>query len=251
MADNDAWASPSGGSEEPLPSGTDLLSKTANTVIGDFAMFLVSGLAPGLLTFGITMVSIFVIYGVFVAGMILGEGDETILMGTIIGFVVLLLGMIFGLTALTAPMVASMYRAVWSYLETGEKLTPTSAFSTMGQDVGRVVLYQFVHMFLVGLGMTFCYAPGLIVAAALSFAGPAIYIHRLGIGQAISLSVGHLQRHPTWHIVFCLFLLLINIVMQNIPILGMILAFSVPPLFVLLAYRAAFGTGELPRGYEE
>jgi hypothetical protein len=154
-----------------------------------------------------------------------------------------------GFTALLAPMQASLYRAVWAYLETGEKLTIGSAFSTARQDLARVIVYQFVMLGLIATGALFCYVPGLLVAAALAFAGPAIYIHRLGIAEAISLSVGHLQRHPTWHFIYFLWSALIVFVLQYIPFIGGMLLFTVHPYFVLLAYRAIFGSGALPRGF--
>jgi hypothetical protein len=254
MADSDVWTSPSesGPAPEQMPAGSELLSKTVNKVTSDFVTFLVGGLVPGLVTtFGAipAVFGVYLLIGLGAAPGIVAEDEDLMMLGGGIAMVVGTLAIVVGFTALIAPMQASLYRAVWAYLETGEKMTIGSAFSTARQDLARVIVYQFVMLGLIGTGALFCYVPGLFVAAALAFAGPAIYIHRLGIAEAISLSVGHLQRHPTWHFIYFLWSTLVVIVLQYIPFIGGMLLFSVHPYFVLMAYRAIFGTGALPRGY--
>jgi hypothetical protein len=254
MADSDVWTSPSeaGVSSEQLPAGSDLLSKTLNKVMQDFGSFLLGGVIPGVIAlFGAfpAVLFLYLFIGLGAAPGMVMEDETTMMVGIVGGTLVGMTGMMVGFTAVLAPMQASLYRAVWAYLETGEKLTVGSAVSTFRQDLVRVILYQLAMLGLVGMGAMFCYVPGLLVAAALSFAGPAIYIHRLRIGEAISLSVGHLQRHPTWHLIYFLWSTVVMLVVQYIPFLGYLLVFTVHPVFVLMAYRAIFGNGALPRGY--
>jgi hypothetical protein len=136
---------------------------------------------------------------------------------------------------------------VWKYLETGEKLTFASPFSTYTQDIGRVLAYQLTVFVLTFASALMCYVPALVVGAALMFAGPAIYVHRMGIGQAIGLSWRHLVKHPGWHLGFFGISLLMTIGASFVPIIGTMLLTTAHPLFVLLAYRAVFGTGDAPR----
>lgn len=236
--------------EAGLPNVTDLAKKVWEEVQKDFAGFLMAGLVPfiGSVMAGFGMV--IVIYGGMFIGMVPGMliGDEAI---TALGSMAGLFGSIFFammlLMAVIAPLTASLHRAVWNYLEKGEKLTISSSFSTVTQDLGRVIAFQLLVICATMIGAMMCYLPALIVGAALMFAGPAIYIHRLGIGEAVSLSIRHTQRNPGWHIGFFGISFLITIVLSYIPILGGLMLMTVHPMFVLLAYREVFGAGERPR----
>jgi uncharacterized membrane protein len=247
-----AEASREASSEAP-PSVADLVSTTVRHVMDDFVPWLVAGLPFLVMTFVGVFVGLFLVYGGMFAGMMVGAAADSeelagvlLMAGLMVGTVVLVVGM----TVASAPVSASMMRAVWQYLETGEKLSFGSGFSTIGQDVGRVVAYNLVMISAVLVGSLFCYVPGLLVAAALVFAFPAIVIHRLSIGAAIGLSVSHLQRNPGWHAAFFLLTVVLSMVLGYIPLIGYALLATIHPLFVLLAYRGVFGTGELPRGYE-
>lgn len=255
MSTSDVWA---GGTDNPssrnpdagLPNVTDLASRTWTEIQQDFGSFLLPGLIPviGAQFAGFAM--IFAIYGGMGLGALPGilVDDELVaLAGSMVG----LFGGTFGsmglLLLVMAPIQASMYRAVWKYLETGEKMGIGSPFSTYTQDIGRVLAYQLIVFAASFVGALMCYVPALIAGAALMFAGPAIYIHRLGIGEAIGLSVRHLMKHPGWHLGFFGISFLMSIGASFVPIIGMMLLTTAYPLFVLLAYRHVFGTGDAPQ----
>lgn len=251
MSNEDVWApgSAAGGSPQALPQVTDLLSETISAVTNDLGGFFVAGLGPMAISLALGLGGAVLIYvGAFAAMMPgLAAGDETLTMvGAIGGFTAGFFALMLASVLLTAPMVASLHRAVWQFMATGEKLTFGSAFSTLGQDVVRVVVYQMLLITAVMVGAMFCYLPGLAIAGALLFAGPAVYIHRLPIGAAVGLSIRHVQRQPGWHLALFGLAFVVSMVLSYVPILGMALLMTVHPLLVLKAYKAAFGAGEEP-----
>jgi hypothetical protein len=250
---SDVWSSGQTSARNPdagLPNVTDLASRTWAELQKDFGGFLLAGLAPVILSQIAGVAMIFVIYGGMGLGAVPGliiEDELVMVAGSMFG----LFGGTFGALALLmlvlAPMHASVFRAVWKYLETGEKLTISSPFSTYTQDLGRVILYQLVALGLGFLGAMMCYLPALVVGAALLFAGPAVYVHGLGVGSAIGLSWRHLLKHPGWHIGFFGISFLMTIGASFVPFIGPMLLTTAHPMFVLLAYRQVFGTGAAPQ----
>lgn len=233
-----------------LPNVTDLASRMWAEIQKDFGGFLLAGLIPAIGAQFAGFALVFVIYGGMFLGAVPGlvlEDELIALVGSMVGLFGGTFGSIGVLILVMAPMQASMYRAVWKYLETGEKLTIMTPFSTYTQDVTKVLLFQIVTFALSFAGMMMCYVPALVVGAALMFAAPAVYVHRLGILDAVRLSVGHLMRHPGWHLGFFGIAFLMSIVASFVPVIGMMLLMSAYPMFVLLAYRQVFGTGEAPR----
>ncbi|MEQ1566484.1 MAG: hypothetical protein ABMA64_12655 [Myxococcota bacterium] len=252
MAD-DVW-SPAGSkptNDADLPEVMSFANQLMARAQKDFVPFLLAGLGPLIIALVVvTPLALVSIYGGMFVGMAPGlvTGDEDLagfgsIFGMLGGF-----GVLFGVViAVTAPMSASTNRAVWKYLNDGEPLTFMAPFSTFTQDLVKVVSYAVIHGGLVMLGAMFCYVPGLIVAAALVFAGPAIYVHGLGIGQAISLSVAHVQKHPGWHVGFFGLAIVMNLVLSYVPFIGAALLATLMPLYILLAYKHFFGDGPTPR----
>ncbi|MEZ4240120.1 MAG: hypothetical protein R3F59_29010 [Myxococcota bacterium] len=231
------------------PSVADLVSKTASTVMEDFVPFLVAGLPFLGVVFVAVFAALFGIYGTMFAGILVGQavgGDELAGIGAIVGALGSTFVVLTAILAVAAPMQASVMRAVWNQLETGEKLTISAGFSTITQDLGKVIGFNLLLFFGVMVGSLFCYLPGLAVAAALVFALPAIVVHRQSVGSAISLSVAHLQAHPGWHLGFFGLSMVLAMVLSYIPFIGYALVATIHPLFTLLAYREIFGTGEYP-----
>jgi hypothetical protein len=243
---NPATATPEG-----LPGATDLLNKVIAEVQKDFAGFFIGGLGALIVAFLIIPFSLVAVYGGMFAGMIPGlllEDEAVTGLGSMVGLFAGMFALIFVIVGLTAPMGASTTRAVWRYLTTGEKLTFMAPFSTITQDLFRVLafaLLQFVVVFTLAM---FCYLPGLIAAAYLVFAGPLIIIHRMPIGQAVSMSVAHVQQHGSWHIGFFGIAVVMQLVLSYVPIVGPVMLATCMPLYILLAYRHVYGDGEVPRG---
>lgn len=235
--------------ERERPNVIDLASRMVSSVAKEPAAFLLAGLPPTIVALVFGVGSVAVLYGGIIAGMMPGvlsdDPDEAALLGMGIGFggfvPVLLVAMIA-----TVPMSASLHRAVWAHVVRGETLSFGSALATWNQDLGRVLLYNVAYGLAVIAGMMLCYLPGLVVTGLMVFAGPAIYVHRLSIGEAVALSLKSAQDEPGWHLGFFGLSFVILIVLQYVPILGIMLIYTAYPLYVLLAYRALFGDGERP-----
>lgn len=241
------------GNSSGLPPVGELLSALVAEVQKDFASFLVAGVGTLIIAFLSVPLALVAVYGGMFLGMVpgLAMDDEGITaIGSIAGMMGGMFVMFGGILLLAAPMSASMFRAVWRWMTTGEKLTIMAPFSTFTQDIVRVLVFSFVQFGLVMLGAMFCYVPGLIVAALLVFAGPAICIHRLPIGPAVSLSVAHVRDHFSWHLGFFLVAFLMQMVLAYVPLVGPMLLATLLPLYILMGYRHAFGDGPTPRGVD-
>lgn len=252
MAD-DAWTAPEvERAPAKRPNVVDLATRAVSTIGKDPGGYLLAGLPPALvgLVFGVG--GVLLAYAAFFAGMVPGvlsdDPGEAAVMGMGLGLG-LLFPAILAATVLVAPMIASLHRAVWRSLLHGEKLTIGSALSTFGQDLGKVLAFNVLSGVAIFAGVLLCYVPGLIAMALLVFAGPAIYVHRLGVGEAIGLSIRSAQDEPGWHLGFFALSFVIVLVLQYVPIVGMMLYYTAHTLFVLLAYRELYGDGDLPRGY--
>jgi hypothetical protein len=251
MADNVFSEGVEGGDPDAgLPNVMDLVSQLVTEVQKDVGGFLLAGLPPTILLMGGVMASLVVVYGSMFLGMmpgLMGDDEDLAAIGAMSALSLSLLVVIGALVLVTTPMWASLYRSVWAFLVRGEKLTVSSSFSAMGQDLGAQFAYLLLSGAIVTLGVTLCYVPGLVAQAMLMFAWPAIVIHRMPVGRAISWSVGHSMAHPAWHLGLWAVNLVMSMVLPYIPFLGYLLLFTVHPLFVLMAYRAVAGDGEVAR----
>ncbi|MEQ1506497.1 MAG: hypothetical protein ABMB14_29990, partial [Myxococcota bacterium] len=250
-----AFDAPASGGDRPAGSGPmpvgEVVSQTLTRFQADMPGFLLGGLIPFAIQMMVATVGVFVglfaVYGgMFVGmvpGMVLGDDDLTAV-GMLFGLAAGTFGLVFGfaaiLGAVLAPINASLHRAVWRALETGESLKIDAAFSTARQDLGRVVGFALVSSLLMLVGLSMCYLPAIVVGAALMFAGPAIYIHRLTIPDAIRRSVGHLSSNPGWHLGMFLVVMIATMVLAYIPLIGGLLAATIHPMLVLIAYRSEF-----------
>jgi uncharacterized membrane protein len=234
-----------------LPNVMDLASRVVSEVQKDFAMFLLGGLGSMILSLVLVPVALVLVYGGMFLGMLPGmmaNDDGLTAIGSVGGLSIGMTLMFVGLLVVAAPMWASTHRAVWKYLTEGEKFTYMAPFSTYTQDLGKVLGFTFVQGVLITGGMMLCYVPGLALAAALMFSGPAVYVHRVGIGEALSLSWRHFQANVGWHVGFFAIAFVMQMVLTYIPFVGMMLLATVMPLYVLLAYRHIYGDGPIPRG---
>jgi hypothetical protein len=234
-----------------LPNVMDLVFQAATLVQRQPAGFLLAGLIPAVVIVGSTFVALFVVYVSFFLGTLLGGfaggQDEAAVLGGLGVMSLALLGLVVLLVGISTPIWASLYRAVWRLLVHDEPLSAGSAFSTMSEDLGAQFLYTLLSGAIVLLGLCLCYVPGLLAQGMLVFAWPAVVIHRMPVGRALSWSVGHALAHPAWHLGLWAVNFALSLILPNIPLLGYLLLFTVQPLFVLLAYRAAAGDGEAPR----
>lgn len=229
------------GADEP-PIGK-IIEMLVERCAKDPVSWLLGGLLPGLAALVLPLVLLPLLYGVIFLGMLPGlalDDDLATAGGAVAASLVGVLGLVLLLTAVTAPMSASLHRAVWRVLREGGALGPGDALSTWSQDAGRVVLYQILSTAIISVGALFFVVPGILAAAALSFAGPAIYIHRLSIREAIARSVAHFREHWGWHLLLWICSALLHTAVRSIPVVGPMLMFSISPLLALLGYRAWF-----------
>ncbi len=248
---DEAWDSPEANTSTPsgLPVVMDLMSEVFKRVQEDFMQFFLAGLVPMGVTLVGTFLGIVVIYGAMFLGMMpgLSAGDDDLVgIGALLGASAGILVCVLALMAVITPMRASLYRAVWRYMTEDTPMTVWSSVDTFTQDLPRVYLLNTVFVLGNVIGLSMCYVgifPWLLV---MSFAGPAVYVHGAGVGDAVRLSISHATEHFSWHIGFFGLLFVMQMVLQYIPILGYALLMTVVPLYVLLAYAKIFGTGDTP-----
>ncbi|MCA9489546.1 MAG: hypothetical protein KC621_06470 [Myxococcales bacterium] len=248
MSDN-PWTSGEGGSRNPeagLPNVMDLVSQCTQELQQDFLPFIVAGILPAVLAMSGGVLGVVVIYGGMFLGMAPGmaANDEDLLLvggvgGLVLGMVVLFLGM----ALVFAPLNASMWRSVWKHMVEGEKMGFDAGFRYAFQDLPRVLMFHAVYLGIILAGSMLCYVPGLIAAFALTFAFPAVVVHRMSIGEAIRISVTHTRDHLAWHLGLFAVVFVMGMVLPYIPILGYALLFTLYPMFVLTAWRAVYGDG--------
>jgi hypothetical protein len=242
----DAWApgTSEGKPAAALPNVMDLANRVIKEVTADFGSFLLAGLGILIVGMGVGIGGVVFIYGGMFGGMMLGvalDNEELagigMLGGTMIG-VLLLVGIA---VVVTAPLGASMQRAVWKYVTTGEKLTMAAPFSTATQDLANTYLHALLTAGIMMLALAMCYLPAFFVGALLIFAGPAVHVHRMSPIAAIRFSAGHVLQNTSWHLGFFGIAFVINIVLANVPLIGPMLLSVIAPLYVLLAYKEIFG----------
>lgn len=234
----------SGGGSTELPAATDLAREAFEDLTNNFVPFLMAGLGVMVVVTVGVMIGMFLILGVSFAGA-LAEDAMIMLAAMFVGYGAFFLV----LMVILPPIYASLIRSVWAYLTQGEPLSFTSGFSSASQDIGPVYGVFFIATFLSLIGMMMCYLPGLIASMFLGFALPAVAVHRLGPMEAVRLSAGHVRDHLQWHAVLFLLGVAAMIVGSMIPFVGSLVATPWYYAYYLRAYRAAFGDGELPKGY--
>jgi hypothetical protein len=253
MADNVFQESAGTDPDAGLPNVLDLVATTVAEVQKDPMGFIVAGLIPGLSIIGLTFVAVFGVYGIGFLGAlpgIMADDEDLAALGGVSALLLAMMLLILVIVAVTTPIWASMYRAVWALLVRGEKLTIGAPFSTIGQDLVPLLTYTLLSAAIVSAGVMFCYLPGILAQGMLMFAWPAIVVHRMPVGRAIQWSVSHAMTHPGWHLGLWAVSFAMSLVLPYFPIVGYMLLFTIHPLFVLLAYRACAGDGEHHREAE-
>lgn len=255
MSDHqDVWApseataedgGPKGPAEDSgkLPDVVNLLSEVFDDLMANFVGYLLSGVGIAV----VAMVAVFVMLGLIFGGMF-----GSAVLGQVLGYskVISMLGMvgamagylvvILGLVVVTAPMSASIARAVLAHQEEGVDLTVTASFSTFTVDLVQVVLLTVITFALGMVGVLFCYVGALVVALFLSFAFPAVVVHRLSAMDAIALSVRHVRENLVWHLGFWGLGMAILLAGQAIPLVGMLIGLPIFYAYQVKAYTRVF-----------
>lgn len=226
-----------------LPDVMKVFTNTLDDLMKHFVDYLLAGLGMMLPVFVITFG---LVIGALVVGfvpMLIGAALDEPELGSLAGIVVMTGAIIVATliaTVLTAPLQASLARALVEHQFSGEKLGFGSAYSRATVDLPGVLGLTFAQIALALIGLMMCYFPALIVGLVLSFALPGLIVHRLGVVEAIKRSVQHTVANPLWHLGFFALGFVILFVGQNVPLIGPLLSIPFWLAYTLRGYLAAY-----------
>jgi len=226
-----------------LPDVMKVFQATLEDLIKHFVDYLLAGLGVMLPVFVITFGLVIGALALGFVPMILGAALDEPELGSLAG-ILLMTGAIFAAamlaSALTAPLQASLGRALVAHQFEGEKLGFGSAYSRAFEDLPVVLGLTFAQIGLTLVGAMMCYFPALIVAWALSFALPAVIVHRLGVVASIRRSFEHTFANPVWHLGFFALGFVILFVGQNVPLIGPLVSIPFWLAYTTRGYLAAY-----------
>ncbi|MEL6349564.1 MAG: hypothetical protein AAFV53_41055 [Myxococcota bacterium] len=241
------------------PDLSELLSETMNEFTENLSSYAMAGLGQMLILFPVILITIFGLYialGLGVVGMIVGGAglaavlpEDLVALGAVLGPFIMIsvigIGSIAAIglvTAVTAPLHASLVRAIVAHQRGEQPLEWTSAFSTLTENVSAVIFGALTLTVLSILLAMMCYLPALLPLIFLTFAPSLIAIHGHGAMDGLRLAAQHARAHLGWHATFGLIGFVMLMVASNIPVIG--------PMFVVAfhvrAYRRVFGDGPEP-----
>ena len=235
---------PSTAPSDQLPDVMKLFTATLNDLVANFVDYFLAGLGLFLPVFVVTLG---LVLGALVLGfvpMVLGTAFDQPELGSLFGMIAMFVAIfaaVFLATAAVAPLQASLGRAMLARIETGERLTIASAYNRSMVDVFPVFGLTFAQLALTMLGVMMCYLPGLIVGVALTFALPAMIVHRLGPFEAIGRSLKHTMANPLWHLGFFGLGFVILFVGQQVPLIGPVLSLPFWLGYTLRGYIGVYG----------
>ncbi len=222
-----------------LPPATSHVGEAFGLVKANIGGFLLSGVGFMGATFVGVMVCILVVF-VPVIPAILTESEPLLMVGLVVGFSIYTVLLLLLVGVLTPLMWASLYRAYDAALAGRGSLGLTSAFSTLRQDALQVILCWFLMQTAVMIGAVLCYVPGLLLAAMLQLAIPLVAVRRLSAVAALKVGFEHAKAHLGWYLAVFFLALVMSMVLQYIPIVGLFLGMPFMVLVQAAALRHAF-----------
>jgi len=247
------------GGEEPDVGA--VLNETLAEMTDDLGPYVLASLGHTVVVVPVAIAAVFIGYifvVVVIMGGSIGAGLATALMAellgdaagglTMLGSQLLLFAALFAcmaafgaaIAAVTAPLNASLIRAVAAHQRGEATLSFGSAFGTATQDVGKVVLTAILYGGLAVVLLMMCYLPVLLLPLVFGFVSSMVALHRLGPLGAFSTSVAHFRKHPSFHLIFGAVNIGLGMVAAYVPVLG--------PAFLtalhVRAYREMFGDGD-------
>lgn len=252
---------PEPGGEFPELSG--LFNETLEEFQDNITPYVFAGLAQFAVMLPVVFLGIFGLYfgialgmgGTMVIGGILGgmimeyvsEGLGLVVMlatqfvAILVPFLLIFLFIGF-LAAVLAPFNASLVRAVAAHQRGQKELDFPEVFSTISQDLPKVIGAALILSGLTIVGLFMCYLPALAVPIVFGFASSLVAMHRLGPTDGVKSAFTHFSQHMNWHLTFGVVYVGMSMVAGYVPVLG--------PAFLLAlhtrAYRKVFGDGEAP-----
>ena len=239
----------------PLPQVGKLLNSVIDDAKVDFASWLLAGLG----TLVSTILAFMLIIGGYIGGfallfgfIILGAavaGEDGAAIGNLAGmlsWMVLMFGGIGLSGVIGAPITSSIGRAVLAHIRDDEPLTAAAGFSTVTQDLPKVIGTSLLVSTAVFAGMCFFYVGALVASFFLHFAAAAVVVHRVNPIAAVSLSVKAALKEPGWHLGVWGLGVLMFMIAGNIPFVGVMIATPLWWALTLRAYIAVYGDGPAP-----
>lgn len=145
-------------------------------------------------------------------------------------------------SAIIAPLNASLMRSIAAHQRGDRPLEFTAAFSSMGENIGAVIMGTAVLTLLSIVLAMMCYLPALLPLIFLSFATPLIALHHRGAMEGIRMAFRHARNHLSWHLKYGVTHFLVLIVSSQIPVIGYMFAAA----FQVRMYRKVFGDSQEP-----
>jgi hypothetical protein len=154
----------------------------------------------------------------------------------LVGYLLMLLIIVFGAAILLAPIHGSTVRAIDDHLHGVRTATLGGAFDTatkqLGGDIGSTVGMQLSIV----LSLIAPIVGPLIAAFFLGWWALASQLDGDGIGAGARRSFAHTRAHMSWHLSYFGMAIVFGLVGGNIPVLGPMAAL----LYQVKSYRAAF-----------
>lgn len=225
--------------DAPAPDAVQILTEHFNDVKDNLVGYLLSGLG----FYGAIVIAVLVVMVPLFAATLPGivmENDTLMIGGMIIGWTWYLVALLAVTLVISPLLLGSFLRAMDAHKRGAAPLGFKAAFSTFRQDPKRTIGIQLVVQLIMGVGMMFCYIPGMLAIPFMSFAVPMVVLDGHSISEALSRTWAHMRRYPLFHLLFHLLALATAMAVEMIPIVGLLMVF--PWLFGLnlVAYRAAF-----------
>lgn len=242
-----------------LPDLGALLNETVTEFMENIGPYALAGLGQMLVVIPIALVMIFGMYAMIalgIGGMLAGgAGLAAVLPGELAGLgalagalvglaviAVCFFGFIGLMGAMMAPINASLLRAIAAHQRGEKTLELSSAFSSLGENIGAVIGGAAILTLLsVALSMM-CYFPALLPVIFLGFAAPLIALHGRGAVEGIQAAAAHARSHLKWHALYGLLHFALLMAASSIPVVGVMFVLA----FQVRAYRRVFGDGRQP-----
>jgi hypothetical protein len=219
--------------------------------MGQFLVVVPVSFAAGLVAYFGSMLGMM---GGWIVGLVLGLllaslGDVGAFLGALVmvglpflGLFAVLLPILPVMVAILAPVNASLVRAVAAHQRGEKELSLGSAFETLTEDVGRVIVTALVLTGFTMVGLLFCYVGALLVPILFGFVSTLVALHRCGPIEAFRLQIAHLRKHGNTHLMLGVGQIAFSMVAGFVPVIG--------PLFLVdmqvRAHRKMFGDGPTP-----
>jgi len=251
---------------EPEPGGefpdiNSLFNETLAEFQDNMNVYVLAGVGQLIVIMPVVLIGVFALYagmavgmggvmflGVAVGGLLMeyvSEGLGVVVMmltqflAILVPIAVLLL-FVQGIAAIIAPFNASLIRAVARHQRGEKELDLAGVFSSIGQDVPKVIAIGMMLSSMSMMGLCMCYLPALAVPVVFGFATSLVAIHRMSAFQGVKTAWSHFMAHLPWHATFGAIYVGLSMVAAYVPVLG--------PAFLLAlhtrAYRKVFGDGE-------